>query len=368
MTAQDELRQAIQMMQNGQAEAAANQLNRLANSPELDAQARAAAYVWLAESREDRDFKVRCLERALEHDPNNAQIRQGLQQLRAAPAQPRHLPAIRQKRESARQLQQTPRAVGIDGGANGLASAAFIAGDGLLATTSYAVGSALRVALHISGEQEVSGEVVRRYPQFDLALVTTPLSLARKPAIAPPSLAAENLSFTAFSSTGARLRGQLSRADRGRSTPWLATNIHPIQLPDAGGGPLYDAQGQLIGLLTRNSDNSGAALAIKISHIQALADGLRRERQLLPHAGYCPACGSLTQAGRYGGRSCETCGAALAADSRGASAEPDREALRQLYGEREAQPCTHCRARVGQYEGRCLRCGQRQSSRVAAGG
>ncbi len=368
MTAQDELRQAIQMMQNGQAEAAANQLNRLANSPALDAQARAAAYVWLAESREDRDFKVRCLERALEHEPENAQIRQGLQQLRAAPSQPSHLPVMRKGAESARQLPQTPRVVGIDGGANGPASAAFIAGDGLLATTSYAVGSALRVALHISGEQEASGAVVRRYPQRDLALIATPLSLARKPTIAPPSLAAEILTITAYCATGTRLRGQLSRADRGRSTPWLATNIHPIQLPDAGGNPLYDAQGQLIGLLTRNSDRSGAALAIKISHVQALADGLRRERQLLPHAGYCPACGSLTQAGRYGGRSCETCGAALAADSRGASAEPDREALRQLYGESEAQPCIHCRAQVGQYEGRCLRCGQRQTSRAAAGG
>jgi len=368
MAAQDELRQAIQMMQKGQAEAAANQLNRLANSPGLDDQARAAAYVWLAESREDRDFKVRCLERALEHEPNNAQIRQGLRQLRAAPSQPRHLPAMRQKRESPRQLQQTPRAVGIDGGANGLASAAFIAGDGLLATTSYAVGSALRVDLHISGEQVVSGAVIRRYPQQDLALIASPLSLARKPAIAPPSLAAENLTFTAYSFTGARIHGQLTSAETSRSTPWLATNIHPIQLPDAGGDPLYDAQGQLIGILTHNSDKSGAALAIKISQILALADGLRRERQLLPHAGYCPACGALTQAGRYGGRSCETCGAALATASRRASAEPDRDALRQLYGESEAQPCTRCLAQVGQYEGRCLRCGQRQTGRVAAGG
>lgn len=368
MTAQDELRQAIQMMRNGQVEAAANQLNRLANSPTLDAKARAAAYVWLAESSENRNFKLRCLKRALEHEPENVQIRQRLQQLRAMPAQPSHLPVISQERESARRLQQTPLVVGVSGGANGLASATFIGGDGLLATTSYAVGGLPRVAVHISGEQEMSGAVVRRYPQHDLALIATPLSLARKPATAPPRMAAESLTFSAYSSTGLRLRGQVSRADRGLPAQWLATNIHVIQIPDAGGTPLYDAQGQLIGLLTRNSHRSGTALAIKVAHILALAEALRRDRRLLPHAGLCLACGALTQAASYGGSACETCGAALSADRRPASTEPDRDALLQLYGENEEPPCIHCRARVGQYGGRCLRCGQTQAGRAAAGG
>ena len=367
MTAQDELRKAIQMMQNGQAEAAAGQLNRLANSPALDAKARAAAYVWLAESRADRDFKLRCLERALEHEPDNAQIRQGLKQLRAAPSQPSHLPNMPKRSDSPRQLQRTPQVVGVSGGANGLASAAFIGEDGLLATTSYAVGGAAQVAVHFPGNQEVSGAVIRRYPQYDLALVESAVKLARKPAIAPPGLAAEHLTFSAYGATGVRLRGELSRADRGLSSYWLATNIHPIQLPDAGGNPLYDAQGQLIGLLTRNSSRSGRALAINMSRILALAEAFRRERQLLPHAGFCPACGSLTQAGRFGGRSCETCGATLSADGRRGSSEPDRAALRQLYDENAGQPCIHCQARVGQYAGRCLRCGQANASRAAAG-
>lgn len=368
MTAQDELRQAIQMMQNGQAEAAANQLNRLANSPALDARARAAACVWLAESRADRNFKVRCLERALEHEPDNSQIRLGLQELRSAPAQPSHLPIMRQERDSARPLQRTPRVVGIDGGANGRAGAAFIDGDGLLATTSYAVGGAPRVTVLISGEQEMPGTLVRRYPQHDLALIATPLSLERKPAIAPPSVVAENLTFTAYSARDTRLRGQLRRADRGLPSQWLATNIHLIQMPDAGGNPLYDAQGQLIGLLTRNSDRSDAALAIKIARVLALAEAYRRERQLLPHTGYCLACGARTQAGRYGGSACETCGAALTADRRRPSSAPNRNALHQLYGEKAAQPCIHCRATVGEYDGRCLRCGQRQTSSAAVGG
>ena len=363
MTAQNELRRAIQMMQSGQVEAAVNELNRLANSPALDAKARAAAYVWLAESRADREFKLGCLERALELEPENAQIRQGAQRLRALPS---NLPIVRDNPANARHLQRTPPVVGIDGGANGLASAAFISADGLIATTSYAVGGARRVAVQISGERPKNGAVIRRFPQQDLALISIPIRLARKPAIAPPATAASSLEFSAFSATGTQLRGQTRDADRALPAHWLATDIHPIQIADAGGNPLYDGQGQLIGLLTRNCDSAGRALAIEVAQVLALAEACRRERQLLPHAGYCSACGSLTQAARYGGGACETCGAALAAEGSRPSSGPDREALAQLYGEDVAQPCIHCGATVGEYAGRCLRCGRALAGRAAS--
>ncbi|MYD08600.1 MAG: trypsin-like peptidase domain-containing protein [Chloroflexi bacterium] len=368
MSAQDELRQAIQMMQSGQVETAVNELNRLANSPALDAKARAAALVWLAESRADRNFKLRCLKRALELDPENAQIRQGLQQLSAAPALPSRLPNLRDAQSSARHLQGAPTVVGIIGGANGLASGAFIDADGLLATTSYAVGGVRRVTVHVRGEQPIDGAVVRRQPQHDLALITTSIRLARKPAIAPPAATAHSLAFSAYSATGTRLRGHSKDADRSLPSHWLTTNIHPIQMPDAGGNPLYDGQGQLIGILTRNRDSAGEALAVNVARVLALAEAYRRERQLLPHAGYCSACGSLTQAGRYGGGACETCGAALPADTRRPTGAPDRAALARLYGEDAAQPCIHCGATVGAYAGRCLRCGRTTAVRAPTGG
>ncbi len=43
------------MMRNGQVEAAASQLNRLANSSAPDAKERAAAYVWLAQYADELD-------------------------------------------------------------------------------------------------------------------------------------------------------------------------------------------------------------------------------------------------------------------------------------------------------------------------
>ena len=124
MNAQIKLQQAIELMQDGQVAPAVDLLNRLVAGGELDAKGRAAAYVWLAESRDDGAFKIRCLEQALKHDPNNQQIRQGWQQLMAAPPSPRPAagPALRRA-----EMIETPAVVGILGGLNGPASGVFIA-------------------------------------------------------------------------------------------------------------------------------------------------------------------------------------------------------------------------------------------------
>ena len=140
----------------------------------------------LAEAREDRAFKRHCLERALACEPDNVQIRQGLNQLLEQPAPPEHLPPMRPKAEKSTELEQAPIVVGVDGGLNGLASGVFVGRDGLLATTSYAMGGAEKATVYLDGERKLAGSVARRYPQVDLALIATPLDLARKPSVAPP--------------------------------------------------------------------------------------------------------------------------------------------------------------------------------------
>ncbi len=352
--AQDELRRAIQLMQDGKAEEAAGMLRRLVEAPALDAKGRAAAYVWLAEASEDRDYKRRCLERALAWEPDNLQIRQGLNQLRAAPAQPEHLPLMRSRTEKPIKLEQTPPVVGLDGGRNGLASGVFISRDGLLATTSYAVGSAEEMTVRLDSEREFAGRVASRYPPFDLAFVATDLELARKPTIAPPAMIAEDAAFVALGYGGASLRGLLVPGGGGTAGHCLGTNILPAQMPDAGGNPLIDERRQLLGILTRNIGAAGHACALKMSHVLALAEQYQRDRQLMPGAGYCRACGGLARALIFGGGTCETCGARLTA---GETPDGQSEELTRLYGEHAGPPCRHCGARVGQYGGRCLRCG-----------
>ncbi len=353
MRAQDELRQAIQLMQERQVEVAAGMLNRLVSDAELDAQGRAAAYVWLAESRDDYEYKLACLERALECEPENSQIRQGLNQLKSARPQVRRSPALGRTV----QLERAPRVVGIGGGVNGNASAVFIDGDGLLATTAYAIGGSEHVRVMIDNLPEARGVVLRRHPLYDLAFVSTAVKLARKPAIAPPGSAGESQTAAAFAYYGSNLHVVLTYDDRLPARHWLGSNIPLVQVPDAGGNPLYDERGQLLGILTRSIDRAGRVYALKISQVLALAGQLRRERQLRPGIGYCQTCGSLTRAPLYGGPYCETCGGRLRS-GRGPQSAPQWEKLLPLYGENQSRPCPACGARVGYYAGRCLRCGR----------
>ncbi|MCY3833407.1 MAG: hypothetical protein OXG85_10350 [Chloroflexi bacterium] len=366
MTAQDDLRRAIERMQEGQVATAVEMLNGLVTESELDDKGRAAAYVWLAESRQDVAFKIRCLERALRHDPDNRQIRQGLEQLKESRPPPGKLPGLEFGRGHF-ELQEAPPVVGILGGMNGLASGVFINRAGLIATTSYALGGAASVMAVLSAEQQVAGAILRRFPAHDLALIETPIKLARPLAIAPSSLVGDGTAFVALGYGGAKLRGALQPIRGGRAKQWLRTTIPPAHAPDAGGNPLYDEDNQLLALLTRNVDSAGNALAIKISHIVALAKSEQRRRQLMPNAGYCRNCGARTRAQHFGGIHCEGCGAALDIDSAGSSSPLQSDKLAALYSEDAGHPCAHCGARVSQYAGRCLRCGRQVASAVTAG-
>ena len=351
MTAQDLLRQAIELIQDGETATAVGMLHRLLDDSELDDKGRAAAYVWLAESREDSAFKIRCLERALEHEPDNRQIRQGLEQLKSAPPRPNWAPEHSD-------LDEMPRVVGILGGLNGLASGVFVNSAGLIASTSYALGGAEKLTVTLNETRHLPGRILRRFPAQDLALIETSIKLARAPVTAPPSLIADGTSFVALGYGGVKLRGALRRMRGKRLASWLGTTVPLAQLHDAGGNPLYDDRGHLLGILTRNVDAAGCALAITTSCVLALAEGERRDRQLMPNTDYCRQCGGRTRARRFGGRHCETCGAAQPIDK---AAVPQGDKLAALYGEDAGQPCSHCGARAGHYEGRCLRCGRAQA-------
>ena len=159
MSAQSDLRQAIELMQDGQVAPAVDLLNRLVRGSTLDDKGRAAAYVWLAEAREDSAFKIRCLEQALAHDPDNRQIRQGLNQLAAARAKPSQLPPTGNDHRQVK-LAETPLVIGIVGGLNGPASGAFVNNAGLIATTSYAIGGVERVTVTLDAERHLAGVVV----------------------------------------------------------------------------------------------------------------------------------------------------------------------------------------------------------------
>ena len=324
-------------------------MTRLLEGDELDAAGRAAAHVWLAEASDDAGFKLRCLQDALACTPDNEQIQQGIQALLAERPVPPSLP-------TAPRLPSIPRVIGIDGGVNGQASAVFVTKSGLLATTSYALGGAQKLTISLVDGRTLSAKLLRRFPGMDLALAEAPLRLEGRLAIAPPTALAVGQGFVALGFDGTRLQATLTALDGVGAGHWLATSLPLTQLPDAGGNPLYDDRGQLLGIMTRNTANGGMALALKISSILALAEQAQRDKQMQPGACCCPACGGLARAPIYGGRSCESCGGELPVEDLSA---PQLDALKQLYGEAASQPCSHCGARVGFHGGRCLRCGHR---------
>ena len=83
MIAQPELLRAIQLVKAGEREPAAALLAQLVDDTELDKHSRAVSCLWLAETSDDRHFKINCLRRALAYERHNTQVQQVLDQLLA---------------------------------------------------------------------------------------------------------------------------------------------------------------------------------------------------------------------------------------------------------------------------------------------
>ena len=349
MRAQDQLRAVIREMQAGDLQAA-TKLRTLLAAGELDAAGQAAAHVWLAEVSDDAAYRLHCLQNALACTPDNLHIQQGIQALLAKKPPAPNLP-------SAPSLPSFPRVVGIDGGANGAASAVFVTKAGVLATTSYALGGARDLTISLGDGRRLAGKLLRRFPGLDLALAEAPLRLEGSLAIAPAHSLAVGQELFALGFEGTRLPTALGELGAGQ---WLETSLPIAKLPDAGGNPLYNARGGLLGIMTRNRANGGMALALKMSSILALARQAQRDRQMQAGACCCPACGGLARAPIYGGHNCEACGATLPVATKPSAAQADE--LKQLYAGAASQPCAHCGAQVGFHGGRCLRCGRRSGA------
>ena len=354
MGGEADLLRAIEYMKSGDIEPAAALLRVAVDDPNLDERGRAVACIWLAETQAKSAFKISCLQRALRHEPGNPQVQQKLDQLRA-----RQMQRPASASPSSVSLAQAPLVLGIDGGVNGRGSGIFVNRGGLVATTATVVGSALEVGVAYGSAQAVPGQVIRRYPVSDLALVQTPVVLDRLDALEDSPVVIANEAVIALAYNGSKIRGVAQEPGDGARPGWLRTSILIAMAPDAGGNPLYDSRGHALGLLTRNAEhNTGRAWAISLAHILTQAEQCIQEQRLLPNSATCGACGCRAQAGHYGGRYCESCGARLPTAAVAALDPPDVERLAQIYGGHNSRPCPRCGATAGYYGGQCLRCSQ----------
>ena len=357
MGGEDGLLRAIEHMKSGELQSAVALLRAAVDDPDLDGHGRAVAYIWLAETNDDIAFKINCLRQALRHEPGNPQVQEQLDQL-SARQNTRDLDASALTSSPSRiRMARASLVLGIDGGVNGSGSGVFVNREGLVATTANVVGGALEVVVAFGSSGAVPGQVLRRYPESDLALIQTPVALGSLDALENTPVAIEDEAVTAMAYNGAKIRGVAQDGGDGARRGWLRTSILIAMSPDSGGNPLYDGRGHVLGLLTRNADHdTGGAWAVSLQHILTLAAQTAQEYRYLPNSATCGSCGCRAQAGRYGGRYCETCGARLPSASVSELDPPNYERLAQIYGNNQSRPCPRCESQAGYYAGRCLRC------------
>ncbi len=244
--------------------------------------------------------------------------------------------------------------VAISGGPNGPATAFFVAREGLLATTRYAVGGLDQVTVELPNRRQVPGYVLRSYPELDLAFIYVEQVTARSSHLArlpmSPRIPASRWSVP----TATLLQGKRRATKRLIAAQWFPTDM--IDLPDAGGAPILDDNRYLIGMITRNTASTSAYIyGLHINTIRTQVDLFRQETTEGAKV-YCRHCGFYSRALSAGGYYCERCGG-LHPQAEGLVRFPQAQ-TQAFYYEHNSMSCPNCNANVGYYRNNCLRCGQ----------
>jgi hypothetical protein len=370
----------IQSIRNQQMDEGAR-LIRIALKGDLDDRVRAAAYLWLAETRPDADFKLDCYRQAQQYDPTNTEISKRISALMTAqlpPTSTQTIPAapISPPTASAAVASTPGSALGlpdvfagqppldinvfqnvlaISGGPNGVGAGFFISAQGVVATTRFVAGINTQLTVTLNTGQQLYGVVVRSFPAYDLAFVRVNAVVRQPLQFAASPVLMDNTPLLVIDSTGQGTRST-KRATRQETLPhWIPTNL--TDLGDAGGDPIYDERGTLLGMMTRNAFRTNNLLyGLSIIMIAQLYDAYVMEaRQLGASATYCPFCGALSRAAQVGAFYCECCGAVLPQFVTVARYPISGQQTAALYNETHP-PCARCGARVGKYKNKCLRC------------
>lgn len=339
-------------------------------SDELPPSVAAVAYLWLAEATDDVVQKRAYYNDALAIDPSNPDARErlvallthGLPSVQAAPQATAPQPAVQPVQPAPTVTQATApvsvrNAPGelllrVIGGPNGPGSAFFVSPDGLVATTRYVVGGLERVTLELRSGRQVLGQVVRAWPDYDLAFIYTDERVAELLPITPYPTVPDDARLVTVSAAGEQQQGKQRATKTTLASHWVPTDFS--RLPDAGGDPIFDERNALVGLMTKNSSRaSGYLYGVHITTIQRCIEQYYAEMTSGERRLYCPTCGIVSRATGAGYFYCEVCGGV---------APLARHMTRYAQGDPFPEPnrrhCPHCDSQAGFYGGNCLRCGR----------
>lgn len=398
------LQQGVNAIQQGNVEEGARLIKIALKSDEVQGAMRALGWIWLAETIQDREGKMRCYNEALTADPGNKHASERMALLmastlpptasqvteavkvapptdnpgqapppsgmpgQAGPAQavdynnmgassaPQQQPPATPVTQMSTASGSVYRTIGIPDGVNGPGTGFLITRDGLMVTTRYVVGGMREITYELAPGQRYNAPVVRSFPEYDVAFISTGLQSSQLMPMTNTPHVPGNTPLTAYAHSGRVVSGT-RRATKSEGKPeWLPTDIPEENLPDAGGNPVFNAQNMLIGMLTRNANRSAPyVFVLTLATIFQLLEVYQRENQPGQSLTYCHACGHLSRAAGLGGFYCEYCGAILPhAESVQRFPLPQ---MAQLYGEGMSQPCPNCGSSVGFHQGSCLRCG-----------
>ena len=419
MTAFRTLQQGIAAIQAGNVTEGARLVRLALRDSTLSREGQALGNIWLAEVATSKEEKLKFYNRALEVDPTNTFAQQHSARLltppESAPPPPPTLPetppnspppspvyrpenivmqnvgptpppppTLPQQRipevpsmstsqvipitnfeEPAQNLATTSQIVGIAGGPNGPGSGFFVARDGIIATTRFVVGGLDYVTVQFENGQEQTGRVVRSFPDMDVAFVHIDQRADQLLPVSPFPNIPENTALTILCHQGLTVSGMRRETGRMMAPQWFPTDI--VQVPDAGGGPVFDEHHYVVGMITRNiSSNAAYVYGIHIAAIRRCLEIFIGEMRTSTNRVYCQSCGHVSEAAARGGYYCDNCGSTMPFALNTTRVRTPQIAA--LYEENEPRACSNCGARVGYFQGQCLRCGAAQAATPQGGG
>ena len=359
------LEQGIDAMQAGSLVEGARLIRIALKTGELDPEMQAIGFVWLAEVETTPAQKRARYQQALAADPGNAEAKARLSRMLTAP-----LPAVAPVSPVAAAIPEPspappPAASGpvnvaehlasILGGPNGPGTGFFVLADGVLATTRHVVGGLDRVTVALHNGRQLTASVIRSIPTYDLAFLRIDEQVSGLLPVTPLPRVPDEAPLFLFHYSGEIVQAAQRPTQRVLPAQWIPTTFDKVL--DAGGGPIFDGNGHLTGMITTDTGRtSGYLYALHIAAIRSSLDAVYQELRGEPRT-YCPACGALSRAGGAGFAWCESCGALLP-HAQGTARAPAARAA--AYYDANTAICTSCGSGAGIYQGRCLRCGAAQ--------
>jgi S1-C subfamily serine protease len=234
----------------------------------------------------------------------------------------------------------------------GLGSGFFVHASGLIVTNRHVVGYERQVSAHLADGRQLTGRVVRAFPEIDLAFVRVDGVSPVVPPFAAPATTKVGQAVLVIGHpmglANTLTRGIISAVDREiMGNVYLQTDA--AINPGNSGGPLFNEYGEVLGVATISiGRGTGLNFAVPAEQVRQRVVRLRAEESRVQQGQgvYCNACGLYSVGGAY----CPGCGVTLGIPGAGRPSAPPAAPGNQ---------CSNCGKALSAGDQFCSACGIR---------